>query len=112
MKEAEWLTCKDPELMLEFLQEKVSDRKLRLFGCACCHRIWQWIVDEQCRKAVLVAEHFAEGLVTTEECISAGEAANHVADTVKEGVDDYVASLGLSHHIVVKTSPTPFREPT
>ena len=39
MDEKEWLNAKDPSPMLEFLKEKVSGRKLRLFDCACLHRI-------------------------------------------------------------------------
>jgi hypothetical protein len=33
--EAEWLNAIDPKPMLEYLRDKVSDRKLRLFACAC-----------------------------------------------------------------------------
>lgn len=32
MIEAEWLDCPDPTTMLEFLRDKGSDRKLRLFA--------------------------------------------------------------------------------
>jgi hypothetical protein len=67
MTEAEWLECTDPTPMLEFLWDKVSDRKLRLFGCGCCRRIWHLIVHPVSRKAVEVAEQFADGLASDDE---------------------------------------------
>jgi hypothetical protein len=49
--------------MLEFLRSNTSDRKLRLFACACCRRIWQEVGSE-CREVVAIAERHADGLVS------------------------------------------------
>jgi len=68
MTEAEWLACVDPMPMLEFLRGKASDRKLRLFACACCHRVgnhlWSGSIGQE---AILTAEKYADGMATLEE---------------------------------------------
>lgn len=63
MTENEWLTCDDPRPLLLFLQNKASDRKLRLFAVACCRAIWDLLPSEECREKVEVAEMFADGRV-------------------------------------------------
>lgn len=67
MTESEWQTCTDPKLMLEFLKGRVSDRKLRLFACACCRRIGRLLTDERSRKAIAIAEQYADGKVSEQE---------------------------------------------
>jgi hypothetical protein len=69
MTEAEWLTCTDPQKMLEFLRGKARDRKLRLFACGCCCRLTElWgILDEDELVAVEFANLYADGGATHED---------------------------------------------
>jgi hypothetical protein len=55
------LKCKNLDEMLRFLSGKASDRKLRLFACACCRRIWPRIPDRRSRRAVEIGENYADG---------------------------------------------------
>jgi hypothetical protein len=73
--EREWRACTHPQHMLNFLRGKVSDRKMRLFACACCRHIWRLISDERSRQAVEVSERFADGLVSAEELVPVAHAA-------------------------------------
>jgi hypothetical protein len=66
MTEAEWLVCTDPSPMLDYMRSKASDRKLRLFACACCRHVWDWLMDERSRQAIEAAEQYADGLTSDE----------------------------------------------
>jgi hypothetical protein len=82
--EAEWLACTDPQLMLEFLKGKASDRKLRLFACACCRSLWHLVTDNRSRAAVEVAERLADGVADGDELRSARGKAKMAQSTLKE----------------------------
>jgi len=66
MTEAEWLASGDPTPMLEFLQGRASNRRLRLFSVACCRQIWD-LLDTAARNAVEVGEQFADGIASDAE---------------------------------------------
>ena len=70
MTEDEWLECTDPAPMLDFLRGKATDRKLRLFACACCRRIWHFMTDMRSREAVAGTELFADGQINEDEYIA------------------------------------------
>jgi hypothetical protein len=78
MTEAEWLACTDPRLMLEFVRSKASERKLRLFACACCRRIWRLLRCKALRMAVEVSEQRADGLVLAGQLAKVAHAIKHV----------------------------------
>jgi hypothetical protein len=83
MTEAEWLASADPEAMLRFLDGKVSDRKLRLFACACCRHVWDLLTAPDSRRAVEEAERYADGQISAKELafakVLAGAAAPRTA---------------------------------
>ncbi|HEX5270049.1 MAG TPA: hypothetical protein VFW33_06170 [Gemmataceae bacterium] len=55
---------------------KVGRRKLRLFACGCCAMFWKHLHSPRLRKAVEVAERFAEGLATKDELEAAAADAH------------------------------------
>jgi hypothetical protein len=82
MTEAEWLAYDDADslrLCLIRRFDDISDRKMHLFACACCRRIWHLLRDDRSRHAVEVTERFADGLATRKELAAARAAALIVA---------------------------------
>jgi hypothetical protein len=84
MNEVEWLAGGDPVAMLDYLQGKVSDRKLRLFACACVRRYWHLLNWPIPRQAVELAERYAEGQATDGELEEIRQQAEMSAMTAPE----------------------------
>src|SRR5690348_1969368 len=75
MTEAEWRGCDDPQEMLQSLGDRATERKLRLFLCACCRRVWDLLTDPRSRAAVEAAERYADGRADRRELAAARVAA-------------------------------------
>jgi hypothetical protein len=112
MTEAEWLACSAPAAMLDALRgpmspnvkrlgapwaHEVSDRKLRLWVCACCRFCWSQLADERSRKAVEVAEAFADGEATDWEwgAAQSGAATAHLEATRGTVAEEDLAAAAL-----------------
>jgi hypothetical protein len=116
MTEAEWQSCTDVKRMLDWLAGKnksrkeswfsvwrgqasaspaptvrVSDRKLRLFACACCETIWDLLSDDRSRHALETAEQFADGKADVQELYQAQEAAESAWATLHH--DDFLPDV-------------------
>jgi hypothetical protein len=76
MTAQDWLACTDPKEMLARLSDRAGDRKLRLFGCGCCRRLWRLLGNESSRGVVEVAERRANGGVSRAEMLAAMKQAN------------------------------------
>jgi hypothetical protein len=96
MTEADWLACTDPAPLLELLRGKASDRKLRLFACACVRRAWPRLVHAAGRAAVEAAERYAEGDIGDREREAARAGAYETMLAHAWSGDDHAHRAALS----------------
>jgi hypothetical protein len=85
MTEPEWFASTDAYRMLQHIQQHVrisrtpgGARRLRLYGVACCRRLWPQYTDNRSRNAVEVAERYADGRARKRELDEARAAAEEV----------------------------------
>jgi hypothetical protein len=93
MTESEWLVCEDLGAMLHHVLQvagMLSERKVRLFACACCRRIGPLLADEGARRTLDVAERYADGLAPEGERVEAMQAGWAL-------VNAYIGGAGRSH---------------
>ena len=65
MNEAEWLSAPNVFSLLFYLRDQNGNdpRRLRLFGCACCRRVWHLLQLDAARRIVELTEAYADGEV-------------------------------------------------
>jgi hypothetical protein len=96
MTEKEWLQGTNPARMVSFLhQRKASERKLRLFGCACCRRVWERLPCEASRQAVEVAERYADKQARRKDLNDAALACREGAGGASHDPADMVVRVSL-----------------
>jgi hypothetical protein len=79
MTEAEWLRCNDPASMIAFLEGQASERKLRLFTCACGRRYCYYLheatrkplIDRRCRQVIDTVERVLDAEAAPKELTTA-----------------------------------------
>jgi hypothetical protein len=62
MTEPDWLLGEDPQLLLNFVRTRATERQLRLFGCACCRRVWHLMTSRRSLEAVVAVERYVDRL--------------------------------------------------
>jgi hypothetical protein len=106
MTEEEWLNYPGFYTMFEYVRGTLSDRKLRLFGCACCRRIAHLINDERSRRAIAVAERFADGTAEKTELQEAWSIANSVVHDsgTPDPNEPWIVRDGTPYHAALAAS--------
>ncbi len=79
--EAEWLASDNWEALVDGRGAQFTQRKLRLFVCACCRAAWHLLEHPGSRAAVEIAEQFADGAVTDTERRAAIRGASKTIDS-------------------------------
>ena len=88
--------------MLNFLQRKPGDRKLRLLAVASYRHIWRWISDASSRRALEVAERFADFLAGPNELADACATARTVyLNSYVDSIFAYAAAHEDAAHAAV-----------
>src|SRR5262245_45258313 len=67
----DWHEQSDPDTMLQMLRGRISERKARLFAVACCRRVLHLLRETNSRRAVEVAERYADGEVSRSQLVKA-----------------------------------------
>jgi hypothetical protein len=101
MTEIDWLAFANPARMLELLRGKASERKLRLFACACCRGIWRLVTDPGLRDALASVELHAEGLLSADAIRAVADTAEALAEVLDESGTATFAKRAVARAVAV-----------
>jgi hypothetical protein len=105
MTEADWSSSTEPQAMLTFLRDygKLSERKARLFACACCRTVWDSLPLPVGREAVEVGEKLADGLTTN-------SSRQLIRDAIQREKEHAIAEQDFHRAARLRDSQTPVEE--
>ena len=98
ISEKRWLTTPGWLNAIQAVEKPRHARKLRLFGCACCRRIWDLLTEPASREAVEAAERFVDGEIGRAELGTVRTAAKRVVGRRPVGrfAPQYCAAMAAS----------------
>ena len=76
MTEADWLTCEEPQSLIEFISQGTSERKCRLLAAALCRHVLPLVGPECAHRAIDIVEAYADRRATAGEMRAACERAS------------------------------------
>jgi hypothetical protein len=76
--EAEWLAGQAPHVLLRTVTGRGRSRRLRLCAVACCRLVAHLLPDDRCRRAIDVAEEYADRRATKEQLRLASDETDDV----------------------------------
>src|SRR4051794_21902651 len=100
MTEDEWLRSSDPDNLFRH-RDRLTERKARLFACSCCRRIWHLLTDVRSRRAVEVAEAYAEGKAGRAELSDASRQAEVAWKASKNGQSPHCHSAEAATRVAI-----------
>lgn len=106
MTNADWETATEPNAMLTLLKGRTGNRKVRLIACGIARCVWDDMPSDISRRAVEIAERFADGLATAEELRGAYRAARDEAWEISWGEDAsiYYAAAATAEEFSVRAA--------
>ena len=112
MSEDEWLACSSVWDMFGRFRFEASPRKLRLFAVACCRCSRRLLSNGDHRRAVDLAERFADGLATEEELSDAFQLAKKLVSELRAGKTEREIRRWAEAAAVLHATAPPDRGPT